>query len=53
MMDILEDNEPAMRKRSSDLEKSNEYYEDLVFPEDEHEELENIYMRDFIFVNKL
>ena len=53
MLDILEDSESFKTLNESDQTKSNEYFEDLVFEEAEHEELENMYIKDFIFVNKL
>lgn len=54
MLDILQD-EP-LEAAGDPHKKSEQFYEDLIFEEikeDEHEEIENIYMKDFIFVNKL
>lgn len=53
MLDILDGTELSILRKSADEDKSNDYFEDLVFEEEDHEELENMYMKDFIFVNKL
>ena len=37
MMDILEDEDPSLVNVESEMSKSNEYFEQLVFEEDEHE----------------
>ena len=40
MLDILEDAEPeGLGVNESHFKKSNEFFEDLVFEEEEHEEL--------------